>query len=596
MSLTNEDLSCTMLDDVVENRDSPQEGSPQEGMCGCGNKNLYAPLRQWIMCEWMAQFSAQLTTGDVTTSHKVYIQKTILIAFGIAELLRHTRSSTISINEQYDIDNFVVRKEATNFSEEEDVFVSVDMVSPKLSVNLVEITILRSDLGECEGRYFKAQLFPSHTVCTSELDQNKEVQRCYLFGLLLYKLFSNKSLLPASKSNNVREMMLCDDNDNSSSTALELAKKKPRLIDDDTTFSSSDGTRHSNSKAALECCVYIALLEQGIPSTLCLLIQNLLDCGSENRNDGTYNCLDDVIKDLHKMLFDPSRFLVDPGPTYDTNGQISISFQGCLLYGRENEEALIMDQFCRVSTVGKSESLFIGGFAGSGKSRLIKEMSDRLDGGYILMKKFDQLPKVQPLFELVALFNDLCLRILEKNTDESIHALVDDLIGVFGPDLSNLARLLSNTKALAPHLKLCVCDHDSDSKLNLESMCFTLQSFLKIVSSGIFPVVLFLDDLQWCDEIFFTALERITCCDAQVDESTTSCLCFVGTYRTNEVASNHELFHLAQKMNFSGVRTTMMKLEGLNSDSLNAMISNTLCVLPRISKPLSEIVYLKTNG
>jgi hypothetical protein len=543
----------------------------------------------------MAQFSAQLTTGDVTTSHKVYIQKTILIAFGMAELLRHTRSSNISINEQYDIDNFVVRKEATNFSEKEDVVVSVDMVSPKLSVNLVEITILRSDLSECVGRYFESQLFPSHTVCTSKLDQNKEVQRCYLFGLLLYKLFSNKSLLPASKGNNVREMMLCDDNNNSSSTALELAKKKPRLIDD-TTFSSLDGTRHSNSKAALECCVYIALLEQGLPSTLCLLIQNLLDCGSEKRNDGSYNCLDDVIQDLHKMLFDPSRFLFDPGPTYDTNGQISISFQGCLLYGRDNEETLIMDLLCRVSTVGKSESLFIGGFAGSGKSRLIKEMSAKLDGGYILMKKFDQLPNVQPLFELVALFNDLCLKICEKNTDESMYALVDDLIGEFGPDLSNLARLLSNTKALAPHLKLCVCDHDSDNQLNLESMCFTLQRFLKIVSSGTFPVFLFLDDLQWCDEIFFTVLERLTCCDAQVDESTKSCLCFVGTYRPNEVASNHELFQLAQKMKFSGVRTTMMKLEKLNSDHLNAMISNTLCVLPRISKPLSEIVYRKTDG
>jgi predicted ATPase len=40
----------------------------------------------------------------------------------------------------------------------------------------------------------------------------------------------------------------------------------------------------------------------------------------------------------------------------------------------------------------------------------------------------------------------------------------------------------------------------------------------------------------------------------------------------------------------------MLSLEGLNPKDLNAMISDALCVFPRISEPLSDIIYQKTKG
>jgi predicted ATPase len=45
-----------------------------------------------------------------------------------------------------------------------------------------------------------------------------------------------------------------------------------------------------------------------------------------------------------------------------------------------------------------------------------------------------------------------------------------------------------------------------------------------------------------------------------------------------------------------GVPTTMLSLEGLNPKDLNTMVSDAICVFPRISEPLSDIIFQKTKG
>ena len=119
----------------------------------------------------------------------------------------------------------------------------------------------------------------------------------------------------------------------------------------------------------------------------------------------------------------------------------------------------------------------------------------------------------------------------------------------------------------------------------------TLQRFVSVVSSAAHPVVLFLDDLQWCDESVFTLIESILC-----DTSGSTCFFFVGTYRSNEVTHDHFIFHCAKRLKSFGVHTTMLSLEGLQPSDLNTMISDALCVFPRISEPLSDIVFQKTKG
>jgi predicted ATPase len=213
-------------------------------------------------------------------------------------------------------------------------------------------------------------------------------------------------------------------------------------------------------------------------------------------------------------------------------------------------------------------------------------------GGYVLNHKFDQImSKERSMLEIVVLFNDLCLLVSEKNTKPDILAIVDDLIGFFGPDLSSLARLLPNIKVLASHLNLQVVDQESDSQTNLQSICYTLQQFIGVVSSAVHPVVLFLDDLQWCDNSVFTVVESIF-----GGANRLNCLFFVGAFRSNEVANDHEIFRSADRLKSFGVPTTMMSLEGLQPNDLKIMVSDALCVFPRICEPLSDIVFQKTKG
>ena len=75
-----------------------------------------------------------------------------------------------------------------------------------------------------------------------------------------------------------------------------------------------------------------------------------------------------------------------------------------------------------------------------------------------------------------------------------------------------------------------------------------------------------------------------------------SCVFFVGTFRNNEVQIEHPVFHLMGRLDISNVRTTQVALSGLNPHDLNTMISDALCLYPRLCKRLSDIVFLKTKG
>jgi predicted ATPase len=103
--------------------------------------------------------------------------------------------------------------------------------------------------------------------------------------------------------------------------------------------------------------------------------------------------------------------------------------------------------------------------------------------------------------------------------------IVNDLDRVVGSDLSILAWLLPNIKPLASQLNSSNDVQESHNQMNLGSICFMLQCFIRIVSSEVHPVVLFLNDIQWYDESALTALESLLC-----DATGSGYIFFVGTY------------------------------------------------------------------
>lgn len=96
--------------------------------------------------------------------------------------------------------------------------------------------------------------------------------------------------------------------------------------------------------------------------------------------------------------------------------------------------------------------------------------------------------------------------------------------------------------------------------------------------------------MQWADSTAFDVIHTI------LSDTMGSCMFFVGTYRDNEVQVDHDIFNLIEMLEISNVRTTKVSLTGLDREDLNTMISDALCLYPRICKPLSDIVFQKTAG
>ncbi len=137
--------------------------------------------------------------------------------------------------------------------------------------------------------------------------------------------------------------------------------------------------------------------------------------------------------------------------------------------------SLIMEAFCRVSS-GGTESFFIGRFLGSGKSRLVNGLTFRVDmvGGCVLSHKFGQMSLEKPMMEVITIFNELCLLIWDKNSQQDVLVMVNNLVQLFGVDLSILARLLPNIKALAPQLKPSDDEQEISNQMNIQGICFIL--------------------------------------------------------------------------------------------------------------------------
>lgn len=75
-----------------------------------------------------------------------------------------------------------------------------------------------------------------------------------------------------------------------------------------------------------------------------------------------------------------------------------------------------------------------------------------------------------------------------------------------------------------------------------------------------------------------------------------SCIYFMGSYRSNEVPADHAIFSFMNDLESCNVRSSKIHLDGMEIDDVNHIISDALGTLPRICKPLSQLVLRKTKG
>ena len=595
----------------------------------------YVPLQQWIQNEGNRIgecTSAGIDPQTLSLLKKQFLLRKTTVAYGIAKLLEHVQqvefqqqqqSGTIANNighfsaaaqqQQQQctvISNFSVVTPhknckvggSTETTDWKDEVCGIYMRSPTDTyAEISEPSFLANIEDDKWGRYLEVEITPpltNNNHHTTSYNNNMNTRKrpgesssneCHLFGILLYELYSG-----VSPNNN--------STDGSSSGGLggvEPARKKSIVRYD---------KRKGKSYSTLQQTPNTPLQELGYPPSISMLAQNLID-GHES-----YTTLEEVSSDIHLLLSDPECFLFDPEERQQQQQQrqlmsvssdsgssvgselsnmVQLQIKEGKLYGREKEISLITDTFCRVSE-GNNEAFFIGGYSGSGKSMLVHCLTSRIDiaGGYVLEQKVDQMSKERPLLDVISAFNELCLLIKDKSSAPEINEISSNLMHEFESDVAVLVRLLPNIDAIFPGAGGSPRHHQGSSSLmlNLQNVCTVLQRFMKIVSSKLHPVMLFLDDIHWAGSTSLELIQSLLC------DTRGGCFMFVGSYRDNEVTANHPIFDLMKNIRSSGVGSTAVQLRGLGKQDLNQMIAEMLCILPRLCSPLSDILTDKTEG
>ena len=470
------------------------------------------------LCSWMgneeeeAKRAAVIDVEEQNSTPNYYekcykesIIRRTTIAYGIAELLKRSSNGALDTENDIRFDNFVVSVSKQRGSSQRplDDIKGVGMISSGLTLTIEEPSYLcglfegEEDCDGQMGRCLEVELTTSqpqaqdisssHAAAATIYGGEHESNRCHSFARLLYELFTHEPFPDDNDDDNALAVDV-----NAAPTIKEPDQKRARNSHDVSSRKKLMLTRakgdFDRAEIPFQIPCIIRMQKLGIPASICLMTQNLLECALRGNGNGdqlhnAYESLAVVGEDLHLLLLDPDRFLFD---NQSIENGMQLLYRSGKLYGRDKEETLITDAFCRVSR-GKSEAFFIGGFSGSGKSMLVDSLRDRVKcvGGYVTKHKFDAMSREKPLSGVISAFNQVCLMIKGRDRPVIAKKLRDE----FGVDFSLLLRLLPNVSVLFPELISPAMRVEVGEAMNARSVCFTLLRFVRVVSSPRHPIM-----------------------------------------------------------------------------------------------------------
>ena len=403
--------------------------------------------------------------------------------------------------------------------------------------------------------------------------------RLCAMGHVLYKLFSGDD--STSLLNGGIRSMVADD-------AAEDGK-----------FSASQDENDNHGRKKKSCqrqsaqynCI-ARLGSKGYPFSICALVSNLLNCGGGEYCDGddTYSSFLDLKQDLSLMMADPSRFLDD---IQVSNGLPTLEICD-KLYGREKEEEKL-DQIYQQHIVAKAfKGVIISGGAGIGKSRLAMHIQKLTNtaSGYFCTAKFQQNNMhVKPLSTIGALFNSLCDRFAEDASPLQLRLVSDELANALGNQAGLLGGVVTSLLKLMPHSS--ISGETSSTCVDApSSMRYLFGELLRVLSSNSSrPISLLIDDIQFADSSSLLLIGDLLFSAAKSDLRVFFTFC----HRDNDPDYDSGVFDIWMA-SISMYSLERIKLDNMTVEGVNSLVSDTLHLSPRITRPLSTVLHHKTTG
>jgi len=325
------------------------------------------------------------------------------------------------------------------------------------------------------------------------------------------------------------------------------------------------------------------VVSEKVPLTLSNIILKLMSKTAEAR----YQSMRGLDADLERCLSE-----------YEASGEISgftIASRDVserfhipeLLYGREDNVQSLLDAFERVSQ-GSTELMLLTGPSGVGKSAVIQEVHKPITQrrGHFVSGKFDQFNRDIPYSAPLQALLELIRQILTES-DESLARWRDEIQSALG----NNGQVAI---AVLPELELIIGTQPAVPELppNETANRFraVILALLQAFAQEHHPLVIFLDDLQWCDlatlkiiELFFT-------------DSQSRHLLWIGAYRDTEVDTSHLVSQTVRRIEEGGIAVTHQEILPLTIQHTQAMIRDTLTPSDRPTERLAGIIQAKTDG
>jgi predicted ATPase/HPt (histidine-containing phosphotransfer) domain-containing protein len=324
--------------------------------------------------------------------------------------------------------------------------------------------------------------------------------------------------------------------------------------------------------------------QPAIPRMLSNIVHKLLAKEPRQRYQSARGLLADLeaCQALHQTgAAGPER----PLGTDDVSERFDLSQQ---LVGREAETRRLMELF-ELSSQGAGKLLLVSGYAGVGKSSLIRELHKPLTSrhGYFVAGKFDQVDRSIPYGALVQALRAL-LRQLLTESDQQIQKWRDRILAPLGPGAAVMAELLSElTAIIGPQ----PAPPPLDPLAAQNRFKFVFAQFIKVLAAAEHPLIIFLDDLQWSDA---STPELIS--DLFISHDVRHLL-VIGAYRDNEVHEGH-LLNLALRQIRERAPTALvnMPLLPLSEPATAELVAGALKCRPEDCLALAREIHVKTEG
>ena len=269
----------------------------------------------------------------------------------------------------------------------------------------------------------------------------------------------------------------------------------------------------------------------------------------------------------------------------DFSGKLQIPQK---LYGRENEIKTLLQAFERISD-GIGEIMLIAGYSGVGKTALVHEVHKPMTEkhGYFAAGKFDQYQHNIPYSAISQVFNELCNYLLTESAEQlkQWQQKILTAIGTTkGQVLIDVIEQLELIIGPQPAVET-IPPQEAQNRFNS-----VFQNFFQALCQPEHPLVLFIDDLQWADPASLQLLKSL------MTDTQNHHFLIIGAYRDNEVDATHPLMITLSELQEAGTLVNTISLPNLSHHDANTLIAESLTSEPAYVRPLTDLVYEKTQG